>query len=36
MGLGVYFKEEISFEHVDDSAHRLPCKRMIVWHKALS
>ena len=36
MGLGVYFKEEISFEHVDDSAHRLPCKRIIVWHKALS
>lgn len=35
-GLGVYFKEEITFEHVDDTTHRLPCKRMIVWHKALA
>lgn len=35
-GLGDYFKEEVSFEHLDDASHRLPCKRIIVHHKAVS
>ncbi len=35
LGLGAYFKEEITFESVDDTTHRLPCKRMIVRHKAV-
>ena len=31
-GLAAHFKVTISIEHVDDSAHRLPCKRFVVHH----
>ena len=29
-GLGAHFAVNVAFEHIDDTAHRLPCKRMIV------
>ncbi len=29
-GLGQYFSVEVSFEHITDEAHRLPCKRLLV------
>jgi len=35
-GLGDYFKVAVTFEHIDDAAHSLPCKRIIVRHTTLS
>ncbi len=33
-GLGRHFSETVTFEHLADSAHQLPCKRMLVRHVA--
>lgn len=31
-GLGTHFAEQVSFEHIDEAAHPLPCKRILVRH----
>ena len=32
-GLAKHFKESISFDHVPDDSHPLPCKRMVIHHR---
>ena len=35
-GLGTHFAVQVSFEHIDDAVHSLPCKRMLVRHAPAS